>query len=459
VPRKLRVEYRTEESFRREYAQNIAKGGLFIPTRHKLEIREAVEVELSLSFRGESVVLPGEVVHCVPEEMAETGAQPGVAIQFLVAGEDLRAKLAAPAGALSNERVQGTGRRVAPRSRARVSAQLMLDGRTIEAHTRNLSSSGVLLVLQEKAPPIGRPVEVRIQHPTTDETIDVPGKVARHVDAAGATCIGVQFLVPEAREDEVADFVGRVRAMEHSRRLGGINGPIADLGIRAVLTMFGNTAPEGMLTLSRGAEEGYIAIQRRQLRAQLGSFVGREALQMMLEWTDGAFEFEAQIDDGLVAGEKIPVSELDADAPAGAAPPAPRRRPAAPPEARSKTRSEKGAGGLELMDLDDIDLGFDEDEGEYEDEDEAAWAGDDDLSPGAISSDSIALDTVSPNATLRVLSAGGDRSGLTKTEEAVLDLAAANTTVGQAVDIIPEPDAEVYAAVQSLLEQGFLILA
>ena len=46
MPRKLRVEYRTEDSFRREYAQNIAKGGLFIPTKHELEVREPVEVEL-----------------------------------------------------------------------------------------------------------------------------------------------------------------------------------------------------------------------------------------------------------------------------------------------------------------------------------------------------------------------------------------------------------------------------
>ena len=61
VPRKLRVGFRSEASFRKEYAQNIAKGGLFIPTRHAIEIRESVEVELALSFAGQSVILPGEV--------------------------------------------------------------------------------------------------------------------------------------------------------------------------------------------------------------------------------------------------------------------------------------------------------------------------------------------------------------------------------------------------------------
>ena len=98
MPRKLRIEYRTEDSFRREYAQNIANGGIFLPTKHSLALRDPVEVELVLAFRNESVVLPGEVVHCIPAEMAATGASPGVAVQFSIPADEVRSKLEPFAG-------------------------------------------------------------------------------------------------------------------------------------------------------------------------------------------------------------------------------------------------------------------------------------------------------------------------------------------------------------------------
>ena len=480
MPRKLRVEYRTEDSFRREYAQNIAKGGLFIPTKHELEVREPVEVELVLAFRDETVVLPGETVHCIPPEMAETGAQPGVAIQFLMSGEELRSKLAAfaPVASTLDERIQGTGRRVAPRSRARVPVRLRIGGKTLEGHSRNLSGSGLLVALAGPAPAIGKSVEMQIDHPSNNETLAMPGKVARHVEAAGTTCVGIQLVVPEAREQEVLEFIEGIRAIEHSRRLGGINGPIADLGIRNVLTMFGNTAPVGMLALTRGSEEGYITIENGELRAQLGSLCGREALDRMLDWTDGSFEFEALVDDGLVDGERIPVSDL------GGAPAMPGAAASEPlPEVERDEVVEEGAtedGPLTLMDLDELDLGEDpaepdleldgpeieiEDDDEPEDEEEEAVfefeLDDDEL--GDLSEDvepGLAVDAapIAPEATLCAVPGAADGEDLSKTEQAVLDLAAASMTVAQAVDIIPEADVEVYAAVQSLLDQGMLSL-
>jgi Tfp pilus assembly protein PilZ len=445
VPRKLRVEYRTEDSFRREYAQNISKGGLFIPTRHALEIRESVEIELVLAFAGESVSLLGEVVHCIPAEMAETGAQPGVAIQFLVEGDALRSKFGrfAPAAAPVDERAQGTGRRVAPRSRARVAVQVKIGRESREGHTRNISSSGVLVTIAGDPPPIGKSVEVTLRHPSTAECLVVPGKVSRHVAASGATCIGVHFQTPEARLDEVAEFVARVLPIAHSRRLGGINGPIADLGIRNVLSMFGNTAPLGMLTLTRGSEEGYITIDHGRLRAQLDSRVGREALDALLAWQHGTFEFEAQADDGLVDGDEIPVSEISG----AAAPPSPPREPdarrVAHAEEEAEAEPEEGAdeaasreGPLELVDLDDLDLGFDEDR----------------HGPAPAATPA----PVPRQATLRPLA--GDRSELSKTEEAVLDLAAVGMTVAKALEIIPESESDVLAAIRSLVDQDLLFL-
>jgi hypothetical protein len=45
---------------------------------------------------------------------------------------------------------------------------------------------------------------------------------------------------------------------------------------------------------------------------------------------------------------------------------------------------------------------------------------------------------------------------LAKTEEAVLDLAAAGFTVRRILDVIPEDDAQVSAALLALVERGVL---
>lgn len=485
MPRKLRVEYRTEEAFRREYAQNIAKGGIFVPSRHQIEMRERVELELALAFCDQSVILAGEVVHCIPPEMAESGAQPGVAIQFMMSGDELRSKLEGfggqPAAGHVDERQLGTGRRVAPRARAHVPADLEVDGNWIEGHTRNVSSSGALIAVPGEAPAVGRRVKVRIRLPGGSDQMKVPGQIARHVDAAGVSCVGVQFQIPEAREADVAAFMNRVRSLEHARRLGGINGPIAALGIRSVLAMFGTTAPEGMLTLSRGDEEGYIVIDRGSLRAQVGQISGREALDELLSWNEGSFAFEGQADEALVAGAVIPVSEVTGEVASDAA------GTAASLAYESETPADESEEELVLMDLEEldappppqpesegaIDLDAEEATGEGRSVDEAGDPtgfvpdGDHSLGDFVLADDEaeeiearLQLDAapIDPQSTL-VATGKGDRSELSKTEEALLDLAAVGMTVAKAVEIIPEDDGPIYDALRNLLDEGFLTLA
>jgi hypothetical protein len=81
-----------------------------------------------------------------------------------------------------------------------------------------------------------------------------------------------------------------------------------------LLGMFGSCAPEGTLTLMRGSEEGYVTIDHGLLCAQLGDLQGRDALLAMLAWREGSFEFEALLEDGLVSGEGLRLSELLDDA-------------------------------------------------------------------------------------------------------------------------------------------------
>jgi hypothetical protein len=55
--------------------------------------------------------------------------------------------------------------------------------------------------------------------------------------------------------------------------------------------------------------------------------------------------------------------------------------------------------------------------------------------------------------------AGGELSGtLTKVEEALLDLASAGFTVQRALEVIPEPDAEIFRALRSLVDGEMLEL-
>ncbi len=318
-PPRLLVEFSSEDEFRLECSKNVSKGGIFVPTRQPLELRQQVTVELAVIPLGRSMVLEGEVVHRISEELAQAGAEPGVAVQFLMEPEELRSQLESfsPLGLEDvDERTEQTGRRSAPRSRARLQVQVQIEGRWLDGHTRNISSSGVLVALPCASIVVGQEVAVRLLKSRDRESMEVRGTVARRSEGRGEACLGIEFRVGEADRDRLERFVGRVRSTVHNRRLGGINGPIADLGTERLLGMFGSCAPEGTLTLMRGSEEGYVTIDHGVLRAQLGDLAGRDALEAMLEWREGSFEFEAFLEDGLVGGDGLKLAELlDPDSP------------------------------------------------------------------------------------------------------------------------------------------------
>lgn len=433
MPCTLRVEFATEEAFRREYTDNISKGGIFVATRTPPAMQEAVSVALVLPGAREPITLPGEVVHCIPPEFAETGAQPGVAIQFQLEAAEVRKRLAAFAPAESDsfsEQASGAGRRAARRSRLRVLVQVQVDGKWGDGRTRNISSSGVLITLAGDPLPVGQSVRVSLTHPTGEDEIEVDGRVRRHVEGAGETCMGIEFLIPETQREEFDGFLERLRATEHHRRLGGINGPIADLGFERLLRMFGGTAPEGTLTLSRGDEEGSIAIDHGSLRAKVGKLTGRDALDILSGWQDGIFEFEARIESGFVSGPAVSLAAFF-----GEADPEP-----APPDAAEVE--------LELLDIVEP-----EPSSPFGPEDADA------ISAGKLSAD---MDPLADTATLVLTDRARDPAHASildessKTEQALLDLAGVGVTVGKAVEIIPEPAADVHAALTGLIANGLI---
>jgi Tfp pilus assembly protein PilZ len=91
--RVLRISFAEAAAFQREYLQNLANGGVFIATTQALELREAVRVEIVLAFCKQKLRVNGEIVHRVAREMEQVGATPGVAVQFEGSVQEIRRQL------------------------------------------------------------------------------------------------------------------------------------------------------------------------------------------------------------------------------------------------------------------------------------------------------------------------------------------------------------------------------
>jgi len=443
-PRTLRVEFSTEAAFRSEYLSNIANGGIFVASDEQFEVRETVLVELNLAYCDQQLELPGEVVHSIPAEMVDAGGLPGVAIQFTIPAKDLRAEFEPLVGVVEgNERITRSGRRAALRSPARVRLVVNSQGRSLECRSRDISSSGMLVSVVGEPIAVGDPISMLISHPQSDEQMHLDGTVVRHMetDRGEVAAMGVEFHTPEARQTEIANFINDVRAAEHSRRLGGISGPIAELGIENLLQMFGASSPQGTLTVNRGAEEGFILFEGGMLlSARLGRETGEDALKRMLSWREGGFEFHARLEEVESSGEPVSLEgailnalcQLDE-----------RERPRAAEQGDLSSLVE----GDPLVDF-DLD---DEIEIELDDDLECEEEGDDESKPD--------LATSMPRAQLRpdcIFDVDSDlarsiRGDLAQTEEAVLDLAVVGMTVARMLEVIPEAEVDVYSALDALL--------
>jgi len=419
MSRRLKLHFDDPVAFRKEYRENIVQGGAFIRTGGRFSLREAVVVEVELGFAGVTAELDAEVVHCVSAEHAgEAGA--GVAVQFLLAAADLRDRFEryvpqlgraaeledpsarelpfGPDASEAAELEDGTGeprggRRRRRRAPARVPAKLETTHVSLDGRTRDLSESGVLLSVDGSDLPIGKPVRLTLVHPDTGERLEVEGRVARHVAGAG-TVAAVAIDFDPASAAGLGGFVRDVHALEARRRERGIAGAIAELGMGNVIQMFGKFASTGTLTASSGAEEGVIAFEGGCLRhCRLGALTGTKALARLLSWEEGHFEFHAEVD--ALQGEP----------------------PAIPLE---------GAILEAARQLDEMRR----------------------VEPG----------TLDPSARLRLdaKALGSHGEPLSKTEEAVVDLAAAGLSVRRLLDVIPESDAQILDAIRSLAERGLI---
>jgi Tfp pilus assembly protein PilZ len=391
--RVLRVSFEDAEAFQREYAANLANGGVFVAGEHALELRERVRVELDLSFCGQRCELTGEIVHLVTREMARMGAPAGAAVQFDGTAGEVREQLEPLRGASGapEHRTEDPGRRCAPRTPARVLVEIRVGHRRISGHTRNLSLTGVLVSVQGQAVPAGTEVRIALRHPSSSDRMEVDARVVRAVETdGGISAIALEFQPTWTERAGVERFVEAVQTAEHARRLGGITGDIAEVGIQGLLQRFATTAPAGTLTLRSGEREGVVGFDEGTLRfVRLGPVSGMKALVRLLGWSEGSFEFHARLDP--VPTTESPVA-LDAAL----------------------------LQAVRMLD--------------------ETYRPDRRVIPG--------------DATPKLLDADAAGSDLSKVEAAVLDLVRAGFTMQRMVDVIPEPDPEIHRALESLCDRG-----
>lgn len=391
----MRVAFPDLDAFRREYTSNLVNGGVFVPTDEVFAPREALQVEIDFAWVGGSLQLAGEVVHMVPPEMAGMGGTPGIAVQFSESAGVVRERmrdLGLPVGDEAG-RVADKGVRSAPRTPVRVAARIAGNNQVVDGQTRNLSRSGVLVDVKGGAVPVGESVRLTLRHPQSGEECAVNGRVVRQVESRGEiSAVAVHFAPREDEREPIDRFVAELQQLEHTRRLGGISGAIAELGPQNIVQMFASSAPEGTLLLRHGEEEGMVCFQRGLLRlARVGNQTGVKALVHMLCWREGSFEFHARLEDVEMKAPPLPLEAALLDALR---------------QMDEGTRVERFPLRAHVT-----------------------------LCAGA---DPDAYDSPS------------------KVEAAILDLARAGFTVQRMLDVIPEPDPEIFRALQTLRDAGLV---
>ena len=342
--RRLKLAFAEPAQLLAEFERNIAKGGAQIPCRERFELREYLEVEFEFTWRHESLVFEAEIVF-------SGGGR--VAVQFRKPAADLRTDLApymsspvlekarrklAPSPSSSATPLEAEDARRAPalpkapdpraktvlrmqreqasllreadplnevgdrrkgsRSVARVPARLASSKVSLEGRTRDLSETGVLISADASELPLGKEVELELQHPESGERLAVRGRVSRHVEAEGTVAaVGLEFDAPEERRSELRNFVADVKRAESERARSGISGRIEELGIANLIQMLGQSSPLGTLTATHGAEEATIAFENGAVRyALLGRLRGVKALARVLKWNEGTFSFTRSVD-------------------------------------------------------------------------------------------------------------------------------------------------------------------
>jgi hypothetical protein len=183
-------------------------------------------------------------------------------------------------------------------------------GRRYQGETANVSYNGVLVLLSGIDLGCGTPLRLQIQHPRSGEKLELGGRVANQARCEyGVMAVGVKFLYPLERFDEVRHFVDDVRSFQHARSLATVCGSIEDTPLEDVIATFADATREGTLHLCRGSEAGKIVYREGELlHSTAGLVSGAKALGRMFSWLDARFEFQPEAEALDVTQPPVPVA-------------------------------------------------------------------------------------------------------------------------------------------------------
>jgi Tfp pilus assembly protein PilZ len=470
VQPKLKLRFESAAQLQAEFDKNIANGGVFVPSEETFELRQSVTVDMEMAFSAggpTTLALDGEIVHQIPREMAGSGVEPGVAVQFEASAQALRdhfLPLLDPKRATLplDADVESARRRSSRRNPIRVPVRVMpMSSHPFDVTSRDLSASGILLSLRDEVLPVGEVVCICLWHPNGESSVEIDGQVVREVKnkSGRIAAVAVAFDRRQAADPQVAKVISALRRAGHQSQLGGISGSIGELGVGNLLQMFGSSAPRGTLVVERDAEQGFVAFSEECfLSAELGSQTGIEALMELLEWGEGRFEFEATVSEALLNHpDRMPLTAALLEA-------------ARRIDESEAARSDDGQGGAidpNEITLGSLDASLDAAFGDSGDSGDGIpeHANDANAMTTVMSTPFLEADTPSnppiswlPGMTFVVDPDREEavRSGLGKSEEATLDLAKAGMTLQKMLEIIPETPDRIQGALELLVDLSVL---
>jgi Tfp pilus assembly protein PilZ len=301
--RTLSVAFDRQDEFEREFRQNIARGGIFVPTLDEFELREVVEIEIDLRFCSEKICLQGEIVSRVRPPFDSEENEAGVAVQLLDPAEQIRDRLRELTGVTAPDTMPDIwpGRTGPARRHERASTQLDTELEwkpgPVDTRTKNLSRSGMLVAVHDRPIPVGEAVRVKLAHPRTGEKVTLRGTVVRHEEKEGrVVAVAIEFSDDDETARLAAEISGDIQASAHARQLGGITGSIAALSVTSLLQMFSSSASEGTFVVTRDDQRARVIFEHDMLRhVEVGGVTGCKALARLLAWQEGVFEFQPLI--------------------------------------------------------------------------------------------------------------------------------------------------------------------
>jgi hypothetical protein len=208
------------------------------------------------------VRLPGEVVHVVTPGMASMGGTVGVAVQVDAPAAELRERLEPllTAQGISAERPVDDGRRAAPRVEARVPALIEGADEALEGHTRDLSHVGVMVMVPGRSLPVGETVQVTLTHPESGETMNIEGTVAREMETDGGGSALGIRFDPSEEEREAVESF--VEDVQSAEHARRMGGITGDIASLGT--------PEIIRTFGTTAERGTLTLRQGQREGIVG---------------------------------------------------------------------------------------------------------------------------------------------------------------------------------------------